>query len=228
MIELNPHHKSSGSTAVSGHSLNGWRARYYDFGNSLFGVSLVTRRHLQLISMSPGQSLLDVGCGTGEVIHRLHRKFGGTVRLCGIDPSEDILEVARRKLRDAGNITLGVGKSEQLSFPDEHFDWVVSSLTFHHLPRHLRRRSLTEIHRVLKPGGSLLVTDFGVPVNVMGRMFGKIWAGHSFTSDNLADGLEDLILAQGFTDLNVSVQAGAMYHTLVRKATNKLAPATRH
>jgi ubiquinone/menaquinone biosynthesis C-methylase UbiE len=74
-----------------------------------------------------------VGCGTGEVLSQLRKKFGKAASLYGIDPSGDMLEVARHKLRKATNVQLELGIGEQLQFPEASLDWVVSSSTFHHV-----------------------------------------------------------------------------------------------
>jgi ubiquinone/menaquinone biosynthesis C-methylase UbiE len=208
---------SSNPPITSGHLVQGFKAKYYDFGNLPLGLPLVTLPHVRLISLQPGQSLLDIGCGTGEVLYRVHKKFGGTISLYGIDPSHDMLDVAQYKLRNAANVTLETGTGEKLQFPDASFDWVVSSLTFHHLPLELKRLTLRESYRVLKPGGTLLVSDFGKPIHFGGRLLSNIWVNHAFTSENFRGILPGLILEAGFVDLSDSVTGGGIHHTRVRK-----------
>src|SRR5882724_5304296 len=110
------------TTPTRGRVLTGISARYYDFGNALFGVPLVIRKHVSLIRMKDGDSLLDVGCGTGAVLRRVQRAFGERISLLGIDPSPDILRVAARKLRGCPNARVAPGIGEGLSFPDNSFD----------------------------------------------------------------------------------------------------------
>jgi ubiquinone/menaquinone biosynthesis C-methylase UbiE len=208
---------SSNPKLTSGHLVQGFRAKYYDIGNLPLGLPLVTLPHIRLTSLQPGQSLLDIGCGTGEVLYRALKKFGGAVFLYGIDPSNDMLEVARYKLRKASNVILERGAGENLRFPDASFDWVVSSLTFHHLPLDLKRLTLREIYRVLKPGGALLISDFGKPTHFTGRLLSNIWVNHAFTSENFRGILPELILEQGFVDLSDSVTGGGIHHTRVSK-----------
>ncbi|MEP7136744.1 MAG: methyltransferase domain-containing protein [Chloroflexota bacterium] len=211
------HETSSKAIATTGQIVEGLRAKYYDIGNSPLGLPFVTWPHVRLITLQPGQSILDVGCGTGEVLHLLHKKFGDAVSLHGIDPSDDMLAVARHKLRNAPNAQLGLGIGEQLQFPDASFDWVVSSLTFHHVPLGVKRATIRESYRVLKPGGKILISDFGKPTTWAGQAFGSWYADHAFTSDNLKDIVTELILEAGFVDIADTIVAGLIHHTLARK-----------
>jgi len=198
--------------------LTGISARYYDIGNAFFGVPLVIRKHVSLIRMKEGDSLLDVGCGTGAVLRRVQRAFGERISLLGIDPSPDILKVAARKLRGCPNATVATGIGEGLSFPDNSFDWVVSCLTTHHLPLKAKRLMMGECHRVLRPAGRLLVSDFGAPLTRIGTMVAVMWRRHAHTAENLRGVVYDLVKDQGFTDLSVVVQGGVIQHLMAAKA----------
>jgi ubiquinone/menaquinone biosynthesis C-methylase UbiE len=79
----------------------------------------------------------------------------------GIDPSSEQIARARAKAaRGKVPVEFQVGVIEQLAFPDQTFDVVVSTLMMHHLPASLKRQGLVEIARVLKPGGRLVIADF--------------------------------------------------------------------
>lgn len=215
MNETQPANKST-----SGHLVKGFRAKYYDIGNLPLGLPFVTLPHVRLISLQPGQSLLDIGCGTGEILYRLHKNFGEEISLYGIDPSTDMLDVARYKLRKAKNVQLETGTGEQLQFPDSSFDWVVSSLTFHHIPLDVKRATIRESHRVLKPGGKLLNSDFGKPTHFAGSAFGSLYKNHAFTSDNLKDIISELLLEEGFTNLSDRITGGIIHHMIAQKKTS--------
>jgi ubiquinone/menaquinone biosynthesis C-methylase UbiE len=119
-------------------------------------------RLVQLARIEPGQSVLDIGCGTGSLAIAATRRVGpsGTVR--GIDASPEMIARARRKARKAGvDVTFTNGVVESLSFPDRHFDAVLGTLMLHHLPREAREQCAREMRRVLKPGGRVLAVDFG-------------------------------------------------------------------
>ena len=208
---------TSKNLATSGHMVEGLRAKFYDIGNLPLGAPLVTWPHVRLISLQPGQSLLDIGCGTGEVLYQLHKNFGTTVSLYGIDPSNDMLDVARRKLQKVPQVSVELGTGEQLRFSDASFDWVLSSLTFHHIPLEIKRATLRECQRVLKPEGKLLISDFGKPTHFVGRLLSSIWEDHAFTFENFRNVIPALLLEEGFADLSDLVTGGGIHHTLAIK-----------
>ncbi len=81
--------------------------------------------------------------------------------MSGIDPSVQMIALARRKVERAGlSIDLQPGVIEQLAFPNQSFDVVLSTMMMHQLPDDVKRQGLAEVARVLKPGGRLLVLDF--------------------------------------------------------------------
>jgi ubiquinone/menaquinone biosynthesis C-methylase UbiE len=125
------------------------------------------RRIADLALLQPGEMVLDVGCGTGSLALEARQRVGETPeggtagRVSGIDPSWQMIARARRKAeRTDLMIDFQVGVIEQLTFPDQSFDVVLSTFMMHHLPDDLKRQGLAEIARVLKPGGRLLILDF--------------------------------------------------------------------
>jgi len=207
-----------------GHVLRGYKARFYDFGNTFFGVPLINIRHARLIRLAPGERLLDIGCGTGRVLAALHRRLGDRVTLYGIDPSPDMVRSARRRFGRCPAVWIAPGVGEKLDFPDDSLDWVVSCLTTHHLPRALKRAMVKECFRVLRPGGRLLLSDFGRPSGVVGGVFARIWKGHSYTAENLTGMLPRMVSRAGFTEASAHVQGGVILHLLAAKPVAAAAP----
>lgn len=143
-------------------------ARRYDAGVELLfrGMADVMRRqiippvsrHLQQRGQPTGLRILDVATGTGRGLKQLAQAHPRQ-RYYGVDLSPYYLAEARRTLRGVEDLSLMAENAEQLPFPDGYFDVVVSVYLFHELPRDARRNVMRELHRVLKPGGLLVIED---------------------------------------------------------------------
>ena len=114
-----------------------------------------------LACIQPGEKVLDVGCGTGTLAIEVARRVGRMGEVAGVDPGTEQIARARSKgARRNLPIDFQIGVIENLPFPDQTFDVVLSSLMMHHLPDSLKHQGLAEIARVLKPGGRLVIADF--------------------------------------------------------------------
>ncbi|ABA59371.1 UbiE/COQ5 methyltransferase [Nitrosococcus oceani ATCC 19707] len=142
-----------------------WQAPIYDLECALVGLRKKFRREtLRHAQLSPGEQILDVGCGTGVLTQLAAEKSGPSGKVVGVDPSLPMISLARKKAaRAQSQAEFKLGVVERLPFGNETFDVVLSSLMLHHLPAELKRQGLEEIHRVLKPGGRLLAVDFDRP-----------------------------------------------------------------
>ena len=165
------HHAKSGevsSKATQGFVIDwGWR---YDL--MLWWHNVLSRGKWQelqhtitdLAQFQPGETVLDVGCGTGTLAITAKQRVGTAGRVYGIDPGLKQITRARSKAGRADlSIDFQVGVIEQLAFPDQSFDVVLSTFMMHVVPDDLKRQGLAEMARVLKPGGRLLVVDFRRP-----------------------------------------------------------------
>jgi ubiquinone/menaquinone biosynthesis C-methylase UbiE len=144
-------------------SLIRW-AKRYDFVVQFmaFGQARRLRRKtVEVAQIAPGERVLDVGCGTGDLTLLAKERAGSAGQVCGIDAAPEMIDVARGKAaRAKAEVDFRVGVIEQLPLPADSFDVVLSSLMMHHLPDDLKPKALAEVRRVIKPGGRLLIVDF--------------------------------------------------------------------
>ena len=117
-----------------------------------------------LAEVAHGHDVLDVGCGTGNLTMAAKVRAGDG-RVCGIDGASEMIRRAERKAADKRiGIVYRVGLIEDIPFPDNAFDVVLSSLMLHHLPKELKRQGVAEIARVLRPGGRFTAVDLNPPM----------------------------------------------------------------
>jgi ubiquinone/menaquinone biosynthesis C-methylase UbiE len=143
---------------------------------------------VRLARLQPGESVLDVGCGTGTLAIAAKRCVGPTGTVYGIDASPEMIARAGKKARRAGaEVVFTHAVAEALPFPDAHFDAVLSTVMLHHLPRNARQQCAYEIRRVLKPGGRVLAVDFGGPARERRGLFAHVHRhGHVNLPDMIA------------------------------------------
>lgn len=143
-------------------------AAKYDLMNDLMsmGVHRLWKRYaIEMAAVRPGQRVLDLAGGTGDLAARFARLTGptGEVVLCDINAS--MLNVGRDRLTDEGlveNLRFVQGNAECLPFPDEHFDLITIAFGLRNVTD--KDAALASMRRVLKPGGKLLVLEFSHPV----------------------------------------------------------------
>jgi ubiquinone/menaquinone biosynthesis C-methylase UbiE len=158
---------------------------------------------LRLARLEPGESVLDVGCGTGILAIIAKRLIGPTGTMYGIDASPEMLARAGKKAKKAGvKVIFKNAHAEALPFPDAQFDAVMATVMLHHLPRNVRQQCACEIRRVLKPGGRVLAVDCGGPAQPRKRRF-----AHLHRHGNVK--LPDMIALFSEAGLNI-VESGAV------------------
>ncbi len=153
----------------------------YDFWGSLTEQK-ATNRALQLAHIRNGESILEVGVGTGRVFEQIVslNKNGYNE---GIDLSPEMLARAEKRLRKSiSNYTLKVADAYSLPFADETFDLIICNYLFDLLPEQDFSHVLHEFRRVLKSGGRVVITSM-----TMGkRWFNRIWDWLARSTDILA------------------------------------------
>src|ERR1700734_3473660 len=140
----------------------------YDVMNDLmsFGAHRLWKRFaLSLTGLKAGQRALDVAGGTGDLAIGLARQVGKTGEVILSDINPDMLAAGRDRLLDAGfagNVQCVLADAERLPYPDDSFDCVTIGFGLRNVTD--KTAALRSMHRVLKPGGQLLVLEFSTPV----------------------------------------------------------------
>ncbi|MBA0052337.1 class I SAM-dependent methyltransferase [Streptomyces sp. AJS327] len=148
------------------------------------GQDLLTEYLIDTIELAPGARLLDVGCGTGGPAVRLAERSGG--RVTGINVSEVQLAECAQRARAAGlteRLRFAYGNAMDLRYPDASFDAAWSIDCFPHLSD--RPAALRELHRVLRPGSRLLITEFaqrGSPDPEELAAYQRLWSSREPTA----------------------------------------------
>jgi arsenite methyltransferase len=112
---------------------------------------------LNALALQPGESVLDIGSGPGFLAHEMGRVVGPRGRVRGIDISESMVALARSRCADHSWVTIESGKADRLPFPDAHFDAAVSVQVYEYVDD--ISAALSEVHRVLRPGGRVAILD---------------------------------------------------------------------
>ena len=129
-------------------------AKQYDSRWSFY-VNATIGETLNRLEINQGERILDLGCGTGVLIQRL-LQVSPEIEVFGIDSCAEMLEIAKQKLPES--VDLKVGIADNLPFPSNSFDVVVSTSAFHYFRD--PSQALQEAKRVLKPNGRLVITDW--------------------------------------------------------------------
>jgi ubiquinone/menaquinone biosynthesis C-methylase UbiE len=133
--------------------------RFIDEAQKPQWIQASKRLMLERIALEPGEAVLDVGCGLGNDLFDMVELVGPAGRLVGLDASEVMIAEARRRAEELKlPITFEVGEAQALPFPDGTFDVCRAGRLLEHLPD--AGRALTEIVRVTRAGGRVVVFDF--------------------------------------------------------------------
>lgn len=150
-------------------------AQRYDLMNDLMSLGihrLWKRQTIQRAMVRPGQSILDLAGGTGDLAAAFAPRVGPQGRVVVCDINESMLAAGRDRLLDRGlveNLEFVQADAEALPFPDESFHCVSIAFGLRNVTR--KERALAEMRRVLKAGGRLLVLEFSRPAAMLRPMY---------------------------------------------------------
>jgi demethylmenaquinone methyltransferase / 2-methoxy-6-polyprenyl-1,4-benzoquinol methylase len=199
-------------------------AGYYDGTNRILSLGLDRlwrRRGVACLKPRSGGVYLDVGCGTGDIALEILRQSPGS-RVTGIDPSRGMLELGRQKMAAVGlshAVSLEEGDVLALRYEDNFFEGSITSFCMRNVTD--RKRGLSEIRRVVKPGGLLVIVELTEPSGPIMRPLFRIYSrvvmplvtkimssvsAYRYLADSMADFppprvFLDLMAQAGFVDV---------------------------
>jgi ubiquinone/menaquinone biosynthesis C-methylase UbiE len=139
---------------------------------------------LDLARLAPGESYLEVGCGTGTLTIAARQRVGPAGRAAGIDVIPGMIDRCKNKAARAGlDVSFQVGSISAIPFSAGEFDAVVGSFVIFHMSEPVRRKGIEEVHRVLKPGGRLLLLDMALPEKPASRVVARALFGGMLQHD---------------------------------------------
>ena len=164
-------------------------------------------RTLEALELQAGEQVLDAGCGTGLLVYDMATIVGPTGLVVGVDTSSDMLAFAERRCADLPQVDLKKGSVESLSEAEQSFDAVACTQVLLYVPD--VPEVISEMHRVLKPGGRIVIieTDWRGTVlhsfdDALTRRILGAWDA-AVASPNLPVRMGPLLRAQGFSAVRV-------------------------
>jgi SAM-dependent methyltransferase len=173
-----------------------WAPRYE---RSLAQALFFRRVHRSVLdaaaqSASRPARILDIGCGTGALLRQAAHRFPGA-QLLGVDPSPEMLKVARRLNPDGDRMRFVQAHAEDLPFGNAEFDLVMSTISFHHWAD--QASGLREAHRLLASGGTFVLADHFV-LRSTRLFFVRRWNQRRFHTPPQVEGM---LADAGFVEL---------------------------
>lgn len=159
---------------------------------------------IDILDFKATDKILDLGCGTGVMTIQIAKHLKSPGHIIGIDAAENMIKVANRNLKKTSpgdTCSFMAALAEELPFEGESFDYCFSSMFYHHLPLELKKISLQESYRILKPGGVLVVIDIDKPGNIFAKIFalaGYVLLIQKAIKENVDGILPELIEQAGF------------------------------
>ena len=152
-------------------------ARSYDLNNRLhsFGRDQAWRKAaVKLANVRAGEEVVDCACGTGDLTLAFAKT--NAKRVVGTDFTQEMLDIAGTKLRDAsGRVTFQQADAMNLPFDDGSFDVVSIAFGIRNVAD--PSKAIAEFHRVLRPGGRVVILEFDEPRNPLIRFGNDLYTG---------------------------------------------------
>jgi len=182
-------------------------APIYNF-TDLF-ISKVRSKVVDFINVKNSSKILDIATGTGKQAFAFAKKGYNVI---GIDLSEDMLKIADKKNK-YGNLRFEVADAAELPFKAEYFDVTCISFALHDMPLLIRKKVITEMVRVTKARGTIVVVDYALPKNKISRWlvyhFVRLYES-KYYSDFVKSDIQALLIESGVKpEGNLSMMFGA-------------------
>lgn len=147
----------------------------YDFLNGLLSFALDDnwrRNAIRLANIKPNNKVLDLACGTGDMISQIQKQHPDAI-IYGADFSVNMLHISQKKL---GSIPFTAADAHNLPFKDNTFDRLTMAFGFRNVTD--KARGLSELYRVIRPGGKVCILELTRPENKLTSFFYKIYFMH--------------------------------------------------
>src|SRR4051812_47941177 len=170
---------------------------FYDLLTRVLGMGRTYDALVAQAELADGLRVLEIGCGTGNVTVRAKRA-ASAADVVGTDPDPLALARAQRKVRGLPGIRFERAYAQELPFAGGEFDRVLSSMMLHHLDDDVKAAAAAEIHRVLRPGGSLHIVDVGGSMTAHDGLMARRMLRSPHISGSLGDAIPRLLRSAGF------------------------------
>ncbi|MFC4346553.1 class I SAM-dependent methyltransferase [Kordiimonas lipolytica] len=208
-----------------------WATGVYDLVIEYFTRGSVLRRlSVDAIAPEPGEAILDLGCGTGELSLAIAQTEPRS-SVTGYDIDPEVLEIALNKMglqSEVSAVTFrDVNVTDAASLPQQdigRFDCVTSSLVFHHLTHDQKQRALKSVQALLRPGGRFVLIDWGPGANVFLRAafwLVRLLDGLAVTRDNAKGNLPDMLEETSFSQIYAKPLLNTMFGTIWQYSANR-------
>jgi len=211
-------------------------ARNYDFMNTLLSLGIHhfwKRVAVRMMQLDPGNRVLDVCGGTGDLALLAARRIGRSGRVIIFDINRTMIQAGLHKVVNADfkpRIQYVQGDAENISFPGNHFDAAMVGFGIRNVTH--PRRGFAEMHRVLKPGGTMMCLEFSKPTSPLIRflydiysfrimpLLGQLFAGSSQPYSHLPESIRMWPLPDELAEI---LKAVGFEHVSHRRLTNGIA-----